>query len=666
MFDTILIANRGEIACRIARTAGRMGIDTVAVYADADRDSLHVRSCHQAVHIGAAAVADSYLNIEKIIAAARQTAAQAVHPGYGLLSENPLLADACVAAGLVFIGPDAASMRAMGAKSQAKNLMQQHAVPVLGGYQGDDQSAARLRQAAEQTGYPILLKAVAGGGGKGLRAVHAEPDFASALAAVKREAAASFADDRVLIEPYLPRARHVEVQIFADRHGGIVHLFERDCSLQRRHQKVIEESPAPGLSESTRRALHRAAIDAARAIAYVGAGTVEFLLTPEGRFYFMEMNTRLQVEHPVTEMISGQDLVEWQIRVAAGEPLPATQAELQCHGHAIEARICAESPANGFMPAVGRLQIYRPPPAAEHIRIDSGVAQGDAVSPYYDSLLAKLIVVAPDRKQARRRLLAALSGFDIVGVETNLYFLRLLCRLPPFADDTLDDLHTETIAEYQADLLREPPAPPDDAWVAAAVYRLHRWTAPLARSAWARPGLPGWRLHLPVQQKVTLRCRDEEQTWSFGCVDDGLHLVDDPDAPVRLRKLRGALHQLDFRGRQRRLRLYHTPAGIHVHHAGAAWLFTIGTAMPSTAPAAAEETGLCAPLPGSVAAVQVEPGQAVKRGEVLVIIEAMKMEHVVTAACDGVVERIFYQPGDQVAQGAPLLRLVAADQPVQS
>ena len=442
MFDTLLIANRGEIACRVAATARRMGLRTVAVYSDADAHARHVAACDMAVHIGAAEPRHSYLRAEAILEASKRTGAQAIHPGYGFLSENEGFARACAEAGIIFVGPPADAIAAMGSKSAAKSLMEKAGVPLVPGYHGDNQDPAFLREQADAIGYPVLIKASAGGGGKGMRIVHASAEFDEALASCKREAASSFSDDRVLIERYLLKPRHIEIQVFADTHGNYVHLFERDCSVQRRHQKVIEEGPAPGMDEERRRAMGEAAVAAARAVGYVGAGTVEFIAEPDGEFYFMEMNTRLQVEHPVTEMITGQDLVEWQLRVAAGEPLPASQDELTLKGHAIEARIYAENPEKGFLPSIGTLDMLEFPAHAEFeradIRVDGGVRQGDTISPFYDPMIAKLIVRGRDRHEARVRMIRALGEIRVAGLQTNIAFLRRLMADKAFATADLD------------------------------------------------------------------------------------------------------------------------------------------------------------------------------------------------------------------------------------
>ncbi|MEA3095264.1 MAG: 3-methylcrotonyl-CoA carboxylase alpha subunit, partial [Caballeronia sp.] len=443
MFNKILIANRGEIACRVAATCKRLGVGSVAVYSDADAQAKHVAICDEAVHVGGAAASESYLRIEKIINAALETGAQAVHPGYGFLSENEDFARACEKVGLVFIGPPVEAISAMGSKAAAKALMQSASVPLVPGYHGDSQDPALLQKEADGIGYPVLLKASAGGGGKGMRVVEKSADFASALLSCKREAASSFGNDRVLIEKYLQRPRHVEVQVFADQHGNAVYLFDRDCSVQRRHQKVLEEAPAPGLSDEVRKAMGEAAVAAARAVNYVGAGTVEFIMTGDGQFYFMEMNTRLQVEHPVTEMVTGLDLVEWQLRVASGEPLPLLQDQLKVNGHAIEARIYAENPSRGFLPSTGTLKHMRLPEAVEfqlngNVRIDSGVREGDTITPFYDPMIAKLIVHGRDRDDALLRMALALKQCEVVGPSTNIEFLHRIVVSVPFSEGDLD------------------------------------------------------------------------------------------------------------------------------------------------------------------------------------------------------------------------------------
>src|SRR5574343_1162716 len=516
MFKKILIANRGEIACRVAATARRMGIRTVAVYSEADAQAKHVAVCDEAVLIGPAAAKESYLRADKIIEVAKATGAQAIHPGYGFLSENAEFADACAAAGLVFIGPPASAMRAMGSKSAAKSLMEKANVPLVPGYHGDQQDADFLHAQADRIGYPVLLKASAGGGGKGMRVVEKSADFADALASCKREAINSFGDDKVLVEKYLQRPRHIEIQVFADTHGNCVYLFERDCSVQRRHQKVIEEAPAPGMTAERRQAMGEAAVAAARAVGYVGAGTVEFIANQDGSFYFMEMNTRLQVEHPVTEMITGTDLVEWQLRVAAGQPLPLAQDELRIHGHAIEARIYAENPEKGFLPSIGTLRHMQTPAAVSFelggtafepaaVRVDSGVRSGDAISPFYDPMIAKLIVWGADRKQALARMAQALAQYQIVGLATNIAFLKRRVEGQAFCTD---DLGTGLIERHHASLFPAAAAAPASVLALATVALIEAEKDVSAAQSGANAADPwgqalGWRMNQAYLRKLS-------------------------------------------------------------------------------------------------------------------------------------------------------------------
>ncbi|HEX8606289.1 MAG TPA: acetyl/propionyl/methylcrotonyl-CoA carboxylase subunit alpha, partial [Pseudoduganella sp.] len=517
MFKKILIANRGEIACRVAATARKMGIRTVAVYSEADANAKHVAVCDEAVLLGPAPAKESYLCGDKIIAVALATGAEAIHPGYGFLSENAEFAESCHAAGLVFIGPPASAMRAMGSKSAAKTLMEKAGVPLVPGYHGDDQDAGLLQREADRIGYPVLLKASAGGGGKGMRVVDSSEAFREALASCKREAISSFGDDKVLAEKYLQRPRHIEIQVFADTHGNCLYLFERDCSVQRRHQKVLEEAPAPGMSEERRAAMGDAAVAAAQAVGYVGAGTVEFIANQDGSFYFMEMNTRLQVEHPVTEMITGLDLVEWQLRVAAGEPLPKRQDELKIHGHALEARIYAENPDKGFLPSIGTLRHLDTPDAVQFevggtpghpaaVRVDSGVREGDAISPFYDPMIAKLIVWGADRRQALARMAQALSQYQIVGLAGNVSFLKRLVESEAFSNADLDT----GLIERNAETLFPPARSVPVAALALAAVALIEHEKTQARGT--SPGDPwsdalGWRLN--ARYARTLAFRDE-------------------------------------------------------------------------------------------------------------------------------------------------------------
>ncbi|HOM15217.1 MAG TPA: acetyl/propionyl/methylcrotonyl-CoA carboxylase subunit alpha, partial [Rubrivivax sp.] len=508
MFSKILIANRGEIACRVIKTARRMGIATVAVYSEADANARHVRMADEAVLIGPPAASESYLRAERILEAAQASGAQAVHPGYGFLSENDGFADACAAAGIVFIGPPASAIRAMGSKSAAKALMAKAGVPLTPGYHGDNQDPAFLEAQARDIGFPVLIKASAGGGGKGMRRVDRAEDFAAALASCQREAKNAFGDDHVLVEKYVLQPRHIEIQVFGDTHGSCVYLFERDCSVQRRHQKVLEEAPAPGMTRERRAAMGQAAVDAAKAVGYVGAGTVEFIANPDGSFYFMEMNTRLQVEHPVTEMITGLDLVEWQLRVAVGEPLPLRQDQLTIDGHAIEARIYAEDPDKGFLPSTGKLLHLSPPAETEHVRVDTGVEQGDAITPHYDPMIAKLIVWDATREAALARMRQALAHYRVVGVANNVEFLSRLVAVPSFAHAELD---TALIEREQANLFPAAAPVPDEVWLLAALAELQREAA-AARQAADRDSpwrmLDGWRLNGRATRSLSLRHGD--------------------------------------------------------------------------------------------------------------------------------------------------------------
>jgi len=677
MFTKILIANRGEIACRVAATARRMGIRTVAVYSEADAGAKHVAVCDEAVLIGPAAAKDSYLRGDRIIEVARAHGAQAIHPGYGFLSENAEFAEACTQAGLVFIGPPGSSMRAMGSKSAAKQLMEGAGVPLVPGYHGDDQDPALLQREADRIGYPVLLKASAGGGGKGMRVVERSEDFQSALASCKREAISSFGDDKVLVEKYLQRPRHIEIQVFADTLGNCVYLHERDCSVQRRHQKVLEEAPAPGMPQDRRAAMGEAAVAAARAVGYVGAGTVEFIANQDGSFYFMEMNTRLQVEHPVTEMITGTDLVEWQLRVAAGQPLPKKQHELAIHGHAIEARVYAENPEKGFLPSIGTLHYMDTPshvafelggsavlPAA--VRIDSGVRQGDAISPFYDPMIAKLIVWGADRAQALARMAQALSEFHIVGLATNIAFLKRLVEGQAFATADLD---TGLIERNHAALF--PPAGPAPAGVlalaAASLLDGERGINLSANPADPWTSTHGWRMNGHYRRQLSFAddyaASTEAKAYALGVtyhpkgwtleLEGGRHALallarDEDRLAIRLdgNAVQGTV--------RREGELLHVFSG-GTHHV-LAWEDPLAHAGEHEAAGGR----LTAPMPGKVVAVIAANGQTVRKGEPLVIMEAMKMEHTISAPSDGLVEEVLYQVGDQVADGAPLLAFKAA------
>ena len=649
MFDAVLIANRGEIACRVIRTARRMGVRTVAVYSDADAGALHTRLADTAVPIGPAPARESYLDMAAIVAAARRTGAKAVHPGYGFLSENALFADACAEAGLVFIGPPAAAIRAMGSKSAAKAAMEAAGVPLVPGYHDADQDPALLAREAERIGYPVLIKASAGGGGKGMRIVTEPGGFAEGLALAKGEAASAFGDDQVLVERYLTRPRHIEIQVFADKHGGTVSLFERDCSIQRRHQKVVEEAPAPGMTAERRAAMGQAACDAARAIGYVGAGTVEFI-AEDDRFYFMEMNTRLQVEHPVTEMVTGLDLVEWQLRVAAGEKLPTTEPRL--HGHAIEVRVYAEDPARDFMPATGRLLHLQPPPESPHVRVDTGVQAGDAITIHYDPMIAKLIVWDETRAAAVRQLRRALEQYEAVGVTTNLPLLRRIAAHPAFAEGGVD---TGFIPRNEPALLPPPAPAPAAALFAAAVHAIQappRTTPADPHSPWSAPG--AWRMNAAGAQAVL--------------VQDGEHRHDiqavwQPDGSTRLAL--GADHAvlvhgvLSHAGAVVRARTFPEPGRVAVVLAGETWPLQLPDplAPPESAPDAAGR--VVAPMPGRIVAVHAAAGQEVRAGEVLLVLEAMKVQMRLSAPRDGTLSGVHAAAGDLVEEGAELVTYAA-------
>ncbi|MGE4410335.1 MAG: biotin carboxylase N-terminal domain-containing protein [Sphingobium sp.] len=618
MIQSLLIANRGEIACRILRTARSMGIRTIAVYSDADAHAPHVRMADQSVHIGPSPARESYLIGETIIAAARQTGAEAIHPGYGFLSENADFAQAVKDAGLVWVGPDPASIRAMGLKDAAKERMIAAGVPVTPGYLGEDQSPDRLRAEADAIGYPVLIKAVAGGGGKGMRRVDDAAAFADALLSCRREAASSFGDDRVLIEKYILSPRHIEVQIFGDSHGHVVHLFERDCSLQRRHQKVIEEAPAPGMDEATRAAVCEAAVKAAKAVDYVGAGTVEFIadasegLRPD-RIWFMEMNTRLQVEHPVTEAITGVDLVEWQLRVASGEPLPKRQEDLRINGWAMEARLYAENPATGFLPSTGPLDRLRLP---QGVRVDSGVAEGGEVSPFYDPMIAKLIAHAPNRYAAARALADAAAGVQVWPVRTNAGFLSRAASHPDFLAGRIDTAFIERHGETLV-----PAALPDAAVLQAAAAAL----LPTGQTVWA--ALPGFRANAPARQTVAVAI--DGTNYRVECAD-----TDDTNAAT-----------LETIGRDRVLFL-----------GGCGW--AVGEARTDGEGGAAASDGLIlAPMPGRIISIEVAPGDAVTTGQKLLVMEAMKMEQAMVAPFDGIITDLNAQPGAQVKEGTILIRI---------
>jgi 3-methylcrotonyl-CoA carboxylase alpha subunit len=692
MFKKILIANRGEIACRIAATARRLGIRTVAVYSDADARARHVAACDEAYRLGPAPARESYLRGDAIIAIAQRAGAQAVHPGYGFLSENEDFAQAVADAGLVFIGPPPSAIRAMGLKAESKRLMAQAGVPLVPGYHDPDQDPALLAREADRIGYPVLIKASAGGGGKGMRIVWKAEEFDAMLASCKREAKASFGDDAVLIERYVTRPRHIEIQVFGDRHGQCVYLFERDCSVQRRHQKVIEEAPAPGMSAERRRAMGEAAVSAARAVGYVGAGTVEFIAEPDGTFYFMEMNTRLQVEHPVTEMITRLDLVEWQLRVAAGQPLPLGQERLQIRGHAIEARIYAENPDKGFLPSTGRLVHQRTPEAVHFthvgaqltepaaVRIDSGVREGDTISPFYDPMIAKLIVWGADRAQAIDRMRMALAGFEVVGPTTNIAFLGRLMACRAFREADLD---TALIERERSALFPGKPAPGLESLAIAGAAVLARETADTAAGASRTTALggfdpadpwsqrSGWRLNGALVRRLsfeqgeashalaveyarggyTVRRGEAEAVGAPEGEPDAVCLADVALEGARLTGLAG--------DRAFAVSAVFVGESLHLFDAGAHHVLHYAPPLAHAGDDAGEGGRLTAPMPGKVIALLVDKGAKVRKAQPLVVMEAMKMEHTIAAPADGETTELLYAVGDQVAEGAQLIGFTA-------
>ena len=668
MFKKILIANRGEIACRVAATARRMAIKTVAVYSDADASAKHASFCDEAIHIGGSAPKDSYLRWEKIIEAAKATGAEAIHPGYGFLSENEEFAQACADAGLVFIGPPASAIKAMGLKAESKQLMEKAGVPLVPGYHGADQDPALLQREADRIGYPVLIKASAGGGGKGMRAVEKSEDFEAALASCKREAINSFGDDAVLVEKYAQRPRHIEIQVFGDTHGNYVYLFERDCSVQRRHQKVLEEAPAPGMTEAMRQQMGEAAVAAARAVNYVGAGTVEFIVEQRAdgsmNFFFMEMNTRLQVEHPVTEAITGLDLVEWQLRVACGQPLPLTQDQLRINGHAIEARICAESPDNNFLPATGTLHVYQKPVcttferadlsnAGIAVRIDDGVREGDTISPFYDSMVAKLIVHGQTREEALARLDEALAQTRIVGLNTNVQFLRYVVRSPSFAQANLD---TALIQREAAVLFNQEPVGLAMAAAAAIAQTLLGEKATEGADPFSRRD--GWQTHGVTQRPFEFEFQGEAAKAALTYLHDGALRLDVGEASGPLVFSSGEQGiDIQFAGQRLTAAVFTQGEVDHIFTARGATQITAIDLLAHAGETHAEGGRLTAPMPGKVVSFAVKAGDLVQKGQPLAVMEAMKMEHTIAAPADGVVLELLYVPGDQVTEGSELLKI---------
>jgi 3-methylcrotonyl-CoA carboxylase alpha subunit len=667
MFNKILIANRGEIACRVIKTARKLGIRTVAVYSDADANALHVTMADEAVHIGAAPSRESYLRIDRVIEAAKKTGAEAIHPGYGFLSENPEFCLACKKNNLVFIGPPVHAIEAMGSKSAAKRIMEKAKVPLVPGYHSEDQNPEVLRKAANDMGYPVLLKATAGGGGKGMRQVWSAAEFDEALAAAKRESMNSFGDDRMLVEKYLTRPRHVEIQVFCDRHGNAVYLAERDCSVQRRHQKVIEEAPAPGMTEALRKKMGEAAIKAAQAIDYEGAGTVEFLLDEDGSFYFMEMNTRLQVEHPVTEMITGQDLVEWQLRVACGEKLPLAQNQIHINGHSFEARIYAEDPAHDFLPVTGTLAFLQPPAENNHVRVDTGVMQGDEVSVFYDPMIAKLVVWDENRDKALQRLSKALSEYRIGGMTTNVSFLYNLATCEAFRKAEID---TGFIAKHRESIFHESQHDLIPSIALGALYLVLKQTqkAAVSTAAQVDPSSPwnyanAWRLNEPHLHRFQIKLSNEEYCVAVTQLGQG---------DVAIYNIAVLDHTLRAQGKLSNDEFYADIDGHRSHiavadHGDTYSLYTQNSALQFSRveiDVGEDDTHhgagtFAAPMNGTIVTLLVEAGSLVKKGDALLVMEAMKMEHTIRAPRDGQVIEFFYTAGNLVAGGAELLAFEA-------
>jgi len=667
MFTKILIANRGEIACRVIKTARKMGILTVAVYSDADADSLHVNMADEAIYLGPSPSRESYLLSEKVIEAAKRTGAQAIHPGYGFLSENADFCRMCSDENITFIGPPVAAIEAMGSKSAAKNIMEEANVPLVPGYHGDDQSEVIIKKAADDMGYPVLLKATAGGGGKGMRQVWSEAEFSEGFSAAKREAMSSFGDDRMLVEKYLTQPRHVEIQVFCDNHENAVYLFERDCSVQRRHQKVIEEAPAFAMSEELRKEMGESAIKSAQAIGYQGAGTVEFLLDIDGSFYFMEMNTRLQVEHPVTEMISGQDLVEWQLRVAAGEVLPKTQDQLVINGHAFEARIYAEDPNNDFLPATGTLDFLQPPAESEHVRVDTGVRQGDEVSVFYDPMIAKLIVWDENREKALQRLTKALSEYRINGITTNIDFLYNLATSAPFINEEID---TGFIEKNDSEIFHNDKQTLADELPMAALYivlarsenankQAEKTTDPY--SPWNNTS--AWRSNEANIHQLVLSHNDVEYPISVEQKRQGngsYYLITVADRTVDCQgRIAGDTLHISIDGYRSQATIAHNISNsneqISLYRQNGVFNFVHIKPDCGNNDDNDNHGGLVAPMNGTMVSVLVKAGENVVKDQPLVIMEAMKMEHTIKAPENGTIDTLFYAEGDMVDGGSELL-----------
>ncbi|GAA0816244.1 acetyl/propionyl/methylcrotonyl-CoA carboxylase subunit alpha [Colwellia asteriadis] len=682
MFTKILIANRGEIACRIIKTAKKMGILTVAVYSDADKDALHVHMADEAIYLGPSPSRESYLLGDKVLAAAKKTGAQAIHPGYGFLSENSDFCRACSEQNITFIGPPVGAIEAMGSKSAAKNIMEKAQVPLVPGYHGDDQNERVLKKAADDMGYPVLLKATAGGGGKGMRQVWSENEFSDGFAAAKREAMSSFGDDTMLVEKYLTQPRHVEIQVFCDNHNNAVYLFERDCSVQRRHQKVIEEAPAFNMSEALRAQMGESAIKSAQAIGYQGAGTVEFLLDIDGSFYFMEMNTRLQVEHPVTEMISGQDLVEWQLRVAAGEKLPKSQQELTLNGHAFEARIYAEDPNNDFLPATGTLNLLKTPIESSHVRIDTGVRQGDEVSVFYDPMIAKLIVWDESRAKALQRLTKALREYRIDGVTTNIDFLYNVATTQAFQREQID---TGFIEKNQSAIFHQATTTDECMKIThklpiAALFLVLSLAQKSKKSALksSDPHSPwhhsdAWRLNELHHHRFTLAY--DEQTFHINVEQQSraeqrdfiIYIQSDSSDTSQKFICQGELMGENIiaviDGHRSQTVIAQSDNSLNLYQEDGVYSFTQVVADRGQSNEASVHGGLNAPMNGTIISVLVNAGDNVTKDQPLMIMEAMKMEHTIKAPCNGTINEVFFNTGDMVDGGAALLAFSSDNSP---
>ena len=666
MFNKILIANRGEIACRVIRSAKKLGIATVAVYSDADTNSQHVKLADEAIYIGESPASQSYLQADRIIQAALDTGAEAIHPGYGFLSENDKFAEACEKNNITFIGPPVAAILAMGLKATSKALMEKAGVPLTPGYHGTNQDADFLKQQADDIGYPVLIKASAGGGGKGMRLVERSEDFLSALASCKSEAKSSFGNDDVLIERYVMNPRHIEVQVFGDKHGNYVHLFERDCSVQRRHQKVLEEAPAPKMQEAKLEAMREAAINAARAVDYVGAGTVEFIVEQDGTAYFMEMNTRLQVEHPVTEMITGQDLVEWQLRVAFGEPLPKQQHELQIHGHALEARVYAEEPEKGFIPAIGQINYLHYPIQNDFVRVDSGIVEGDEITTFYDPMIAKLIVWGENREAALVQMHNALSQFHVEGLGNNIAFLDRLVASESFTHANLDTNLIQREEDYLFNTARQTS---NELIASAALTEL------LLRSSqnkvannpvWQTNAL--WRSNVKSSYPIKFKLADQDLcirlTSNNGTLGQSCFTADINGEKIELSGeiLNKNLVAVELQGKKDKLAFSQSQDALTIFKNGKTYAFHYIKNNYSAEDSASSEGNLKAPMPGAITQVFVTANQSVKKDEVLLTLEAMKMEYAIRAPFDGVVIASYFQKGDQVKAGDELVEFQALEE----